>query len=349
MHLLLKRHLLLLATAAPLLVVTWHILTPPVYGAQLGKRQLQISNSVSSATNVYRLGFDLSTPGPLGSVVVQFCSNSPFVDDPCTAPTGMNVAAATISAQSGQTGFSIATGTNSNQLVLSRSVAVSTVGAVSYTFLNVVNPNSAGSYYAKVQTFATTDGTGPAGDYGGIAFNINSDLTISAEVPPYLTFCTAVSIPILSCASASGDYINFGELSSTRASLGTSQLLSATNAKTGYNVTLTGTTLLSGSNAINALAARDVSRPGTAQFGLNLRANASPGGGGDPSGPGLGGPVNNYNLPNFYQFVPGDIVIAASKPDDLRLYTASYVVNVPKSQAAGVYVSTVTYICLGNF
>lgn len=346
---LLRHHWIALLTAGSIAIIVWQALAPAAYGAQLGVRTLQISSSIANATTTYKLGFDISTPGNLGSISVQFCSNSPIFPDPCTVPSGFSLTNASLTNQSGQVGFTKSPSSTGNTLRLSRPATPAVVGPVTYTLSNVQNPAAIGTYYVRIQTYASTDETGPASDYGAIAYAINYDLTISAEVPPYLIFCTALKIPSLDCNSATGDYINFGELSSVKPSFGTSQILSSTNAKAGYNVTLDGTTLTSGNNAITSLITPDVSRPGTAQFGLNLRANASPSGGDEPNGPGTGAPTPAYGVSNFYQFVPGDIVIAAPKPDEMRRYTASYVVNVPKSQAPGVYVSTVTYICLGNF
>ncbi|MDL2341752.1 MAG: hypothetical protein QFB87_01590 [Patescibacteria group bacterium] len=337
------------ATIGVALLLSWQLISPAAYGAQLGNRVLQISSSDKSAKTTYRLSFDLSTAGLLGSMRIQFCSNSPIFPDPCTAPSGFSVTGAALSDQSGQIGFSKSGSSTANAIVLTRPALPNTVGPVSYTFTNVTNPDVIGSYYVRAQTYASTDASGPASDYGGIGFAINNNLTISAEVPPYLIFCTGITIPTLNCNSATGDYINFGELSSARPSVGTSQILSSTNAKNGYNVTLTGTTLTSGNNAIDPIVTGDVSRPGTPQFGLNLRANASPSSGDEPNGPGSGTALIGYNTPNFFRFVPGDKIIASPKPDEMRRFTTSYLVNIPKTQSPGVYVSTVTYICLGNF
>jgi hypothetical protein len=200
-----------------------------------------------------------------------------------------------------------------------------------------------------LQTFASDDATGPASDYGGLAFATTNLLAVSVEVPPYLIFCTAITIGNLNCANSSGDAINFGELSSSRASTGSSQMLVATNAEDGYSITAHGTTLSSGSNIINALSAPDVSRPGTGQFGLNLRANTAPPGGSEPTGPGVSQPLPNYNQPNIFRFVTGDTVAARPEPENVRVFTVSYLVNVPANQAAGVYVSTITYVCLADF
>lgn len=344
------RHRLLSgATVSLLLLMIWQVLAAPASGVLLGPRSLQISSGVISTTSIYKLTFDLSTPGQLGSIALQFCANSPNFNDICVTPPGLSVADAVLAEQSGQTGFTISAASDATNLILTRPPAPSTVQTLSYTFENIMNPSVVGSYFVRMLTFASSDASGPNSDYGGVVFAVNNNLSVTAEVPPFLIFCAALTIPTLDCENAEGNYINFGELSSVRPSFGTSQVLSATNAKDGYNVTLTGTTLTSGNNEITPITAADVSRPGTAQFGLNLRANNSPSGGTEPVGPGVGAPAGSYGSANFYQFKPGDTIISTTRPDDVRRYTASYLVNVPRTQAPGVYVSTVTYICLGNF
>lgn len=326
----------------------WYLMAPS-FGAQLGERSMQLSSSEVSVASTYRLSFAYATPGPVGAIDIQFCSNDPLPQDPCTAPAGFDASGATLSSQTGETGFAISGATPSNEILLSRAPSVVTPIDSTYVFDNVINPSSPGSYFVRVQTYTSSDTSGTGSDYGGIAFAINNALSITATVPPFLTFCTAVTIQNLNCATANGDYIDFGELSFGQASSGTSKMLATTNAANGYGVTVQGTTLTSGNNIIAALASNDVSRPGTAQFGFNLRANSSPGTGSDPAGPGLAMPQPAYNQPDFYRFASGDTIIANAGPDDVRLYTATYIANVPKTQAAGVYVSTLTYICLANF
>jgi hypothetical protein len=200
-----------------------------------------------------------------------------------------------------------------------------------------------------VQTYASSDGSGNASDYGGIAFSIVNAITITAEVPPYLIFCTAITISTYDCASADGNYIDFGALSSSHASSGSSQFMVATNAGDGYAISVNGTTLTSGNNVITPLSNGDVSRPGTSQFGFNLVANSTPADGQAVNGPGTTQPVNDYAQANTYRFVPGDTLVSSDSTNEVRRFTSSYIVNVPVTQPAGVYVSTITYICLANF
>ena len=288
------------------------------------------------------------TPGTVGSISIRFCSNDPNPLRPCTVPTGMDVTGGSLASQSGETGFTYTT-TASNRILLTRAPSAATPGPANYDFQNIINPSSPGTYYIRILTYPTSDASGSYTDEGGIAFAITNQLSITATVPPYLTFCTGITISGLNCANADGDYIDFGELSSAKTSSGSSQMIAATNAQDGYNISVSGTTMTSGTNVITPLSSNDVSRPGTAQFGLNLKSNSVPAAGADPTGPGVAVPQSNYFQSNLYRFVNGETLVSHPKPDDVREYTASYIVNVPKGQAPGIYVTTLTYICLATF
>lgn len=319
-------------------------------GAQLGKRRLTISDNTAGAQTTWQAAFTTVSSGILGSVSLEFCSNSPFYADPCTAPTGLDVSGVVLADQTGATGFTVGAGTDANHILLTRAQSVLAPTPVTFTFNNATNPSSPGSYFMRIQTFATVDASGTSSDYGGVAFAIiNSLLSISAEVPPFLIFCTAVVISNLNCATAIGTFVDFGELSMTQANTGSSQMLAATNGLGGYTITMGGNTMASGINAISALAASDVSRPGVSQFGINLVPNVSPRVGSSPTGPGVAQPTANYNQPDFFRFDSGDVLVSSSGPDDVRLFTVSYLVNVPLGQTPGVYASTITYVALANF
>jgi hypothetical protein len=126
-------------------------------------------------------------------------------------------------------------------------------------------------------------------------------------------------------------------------------MLSATNALSGFNINVFGTTMTSGNNTIGAIAAADVSRPGVAQFGLNLVANSTPGVGQNPAGPGSAAPTIGYDVPDIFKFASGDLVASTPTVDDFKRLTASYIINIPNGQPIGAYASTLTYVCLANF
>lgn len=320
------------------------------YGAELPERSLTLSDSKAGATATYLLGFTIPSPETLGSIKLQFCANDPIIGGSCTAPSGFNSANVVLTNQTGATGFSVSpSGTNANTVLLTRAPLLALAVPVSYTLATIVNPSTVATFFGRIQTFATSDGSGSETDQGGVAMSINNAVQINATVPPYLLFCGGISISGLNCSNVSGSYINFGDLTSSATSSGQSQLLAATNAQSGYGVQVYGSTMTSGNNIINAISPRDVSRPNTVQFGLNLVANQTPLVGEDPAGPGSAQPTSGYGLANWFQFNSGDTIANVTGPDLNRQFTVSYVVNVPSNQPPGVYASTLTYVCLANF
>ena len=321
------------------------------YGVDFPLRSLQLGSALASATTDYRLSFQLAGSEVLGSIKLQLCSNSPLLADSCTAPAGFDISSAALTSQSGETGFTIlASGTDANTIVLTRFPANTTSsGVLTYTFSGVVNPASNGTFFARVQTFASSDASGADTEEGGMAMSVTTPIQISTYVPPYLLFCLGVTITAFDCSTASGNYVNFGNLSDTSTASGTTQMLTATNAGNGFSITVNGTTMISGTNAITGMSAADVSRPGTSQFGMNLVANTTPSVGVNPQGGGGAAPAAGYGVSNFYKFIPGDIVASYNNSDLYKKFTTSYIVNIPKGQAVGVYVSTLTYICTASF
>lgn len=319
-----------------------------VYGDQLPIRSLQLGQARPGLTDTYTLGFTIPNSETLGSIELRICEDGPLLGTPCTVPGGFDMTNATLGSQQGITDFAITSATT-NVVVLSRTASSVVAGSVSYELMNITNPSIAGSYYGRVQTFATEDATGNNTDYGGLAFAINDKLDVSAVVPPFLYFCLGVSITGVDCTTATGDYINFGDFSAATASVAQTQMVSASNADSGYTIAVSGNTLTSGNNIIPAIATPDVSRPGTSQFGINLVANADPPVGQNPASPGLASPTGPYGQPNKYAFVSGDVIAGVSFADDIRKFTTSYIANIAKSQAAGIYVSTITYIATAGF
>jgi hypothetical protein len=318
------------------------------YGALL-QRSLTMGDSQPSSTTSYIATFDLPSNKNIGSIKIQLCANSPLEGEACTAPTGTDLTAATLSDQTGEVGFSISPLSDANTIILTRTAALSTSTTSTYTFDNVINPSAPGVYYGRLETFASEDATGANNDFGGVAFDIANALGVTTTVPPYLLFCSGITITGFDCATASGNYVNLGNFSSTSASSAQTQMLIATNAGGGYNVRASGNTLTSGNNIINAIGTGDVSRPGVSQFGINLAANTTPAVGEDPQGTGLATVIPGYDIPNFYKFVPHDVIVTRNDSDEYKKFTVSYVVNVSAGQPVGIYVTTLTYVCLANF
>ncbi|MBI5357470.1 hypothetical protein HZB74_01335 [Candidatus Saccharibacteria bacterium] len=220
------------------------------------------------------------------------------------------------------------------------------------TFGAVTNPTATNTtYYARVTLYSDTGWATPV-DTGTVAASTATQITLSGTMDESLVFCTGTSITGTNCGTVSGSSVNFGTFSSTSTSSGTSVMAASTNGTSGYSITVNGSTLTcscAGSPTIAALGSQTASSTGTAQFGANLRDNATPNVGADPSGSGSGTYTANYGTADQYRFVTGDSVASASGATNANTFTASYIVNVPGSQAAGSYTATMTYIATATF
>ncbi len=319
--------------------------------AQITSRSLKLSDSISGHHNTtYNLSFTTGTAGFVGSMEFQFCQNSALLEDPCIAPYGLDVLNANVTSQTGTAGFFKSPASSVNDFIVNQSppLFINSGTAITFTLNNIVNPTDEGSYYVRVMTYANTTASGVPVDFGAMAFPINPGFSVSTEVPPYLTFCGGVSISGYDCNTANDSVIDFGQFSPAVTSAGQSQLVAATNAGSGYTIYSNGTTMTSGNNTLPTMQ-NDTSKAGVSQFGINLRNNTTPNIGEDTTGPGTGSVTTNYNQPNRFRFVPGETIATATQVQDYRKYTVSYVVNVAKDQAPGVYSTTLTYVCLANF
>lgn len=313
-------------------------------------RSVTPSSGVPSATADYLFKFTLPSTNTVGSIVFEYCADSPLIFDPCTPPAGLDVTAATLASQSGNTGFSIdSADSTANVIVLSRPPAAGNLTPNTYKFTGITNPSTPGqSVFVRMWTHAAADGSGPKQDGGASAFAVQSVFNVGAFVPPFVQICVGISVAP-DCTSASGDSIDLGTLSASRASAGQSQFATATNDPNGYVVFSLGQTMTSGNNIIPSLSLPAASFPGTGQFGINLRANLIPTVGQDPVGLGTGLPAANYSIPNRFLFNDGDSITSSSLPSDYNRMTVSYVVNIPSNQAPGIYATTITYLATVQF
>ena len=336
---------------AALTVVLLGLLISTASAAQVTQRSLTLSSPIASATNVsYTFRFTINNSYSMGSLAFEFCVEDPLPNEPCTSPNGFDTSSIVLASQGGETGFSI-DGVNStnNRLVLTRTAAVTNPGQSVYQFTGVTNPDSDGSYYARIYTYASTDGTGAQIDDGGIAFAINKPVSVQAEVPPYLFFCVGITITGLTCSGSAGSFLDFGEFTTTDTSFAQSQVMVATNARYGLSISANGTTLTSGNNIIPALAAPTAAATNTSQFGINLRDNSNPNVGEEPAGIGAAYVTANYNTPNLFKFSSGEAIAASTGTSDYKKFTISYMVNVGQNQSPGIYSTTLIYIGLANF
>lgn len=337
---------------ASLLIAAGLFHSNSAFGAQLQQRSVTIADGRISATTQYAVRFSAATAETVGSVRVEFCSNTALPDELCTAPSGFDLRDAVLAAEyDGMGAAIIGPMTTANMVIITEEDGklLDSGDQLHYVLDNVRNPDIAGSIFARITTYAALEGSGPPLDQGSTAMDIGDTLRVEAEVPPYLTFCVGTRILGTDCSTAQGNFINLGVLEPGRTGAGTIDMLAATNAANGYTIRITGNTLASGNNTITTLPVPTPSAPGNNQFGINLRVNSSPSVGKEPSGPGQGSAYGDYARTNLFTYRSGDVIASSPVADDFRRYTTSYILNVGMNQPAGVYNSTFTYIGLASF
>ncbi len=308
--------------------------------------------------------FTLPSNTTIGSIQFLYCTAA---SGTCVTPTGLVTTTATLNSQSGATGFTMVNTTNGAPYI-TRTASVGT-GAVTYQLNTITNPTTTNqTFFTRISTFATTTATGGATDTGTVAASTATQIILTGVMPESLIFCTGAvvltTVGVPDCTTATAGAISFNQLfSPTDTATATSQMAASTNANNGYNITLTGPTLTSGSNTIAPMTTAGAGVRSTSQFGLNFKLNTTAtstvavGAEVAPVANGTslkGQPAANYNTADTFKFTTaGDSVANSANggagPTNAQIYTASYIVNVAGSQPAGTYVSTLTYICTATF
>lgn len=320
------------------------------FALPLSSRSITISTATPSAVATHSFQMTVASSDPIGSIEFQYCSNSPLLSDSCNAPAGLSLSGAVLSQQTGNTGFSVdGSDSSASTLIISRPpVAAATVPS-SYVLTNVINPSAANqTTYVRITTYGSSDAAGSYIDNGSVAFSTQTNFAVGAYVPPFLNFCTGVTVAS-DCSQAQGDSLDLGTLSAQTPNDATSQFAASTNDVTGCDVYVLGTTMTSGNNVIPPVIFGPADHPGVDQFGINLRRNTAPAVGADPDGAGTVAPDAGYSSPNLFSFVPGSQIANSPESTDYSRVTVSYVVNVGSGQPPGVYSTTLTYLASAQF
>ena len=355
--------------------------------AQIVDRKLTLeagaSDGGSKPGGVVNHLFDLTLPngGNVGSMKFEYCTTAaPSVASPgCTAPTGLRLNTATLSYQNGSTGFTNLThvpgGTDENVLYISRVTATDPGDNLiaSYRLSGVTNPSAVAgeTFFVRINTYASLDATGSPVDSGTVTASTARPIDLTGTMPESLVFCTGETVGtnvslVPDCSTATPGDIEFNQLfSPTDTAIATSQMAASTNAGAGYVITVNGPTLTSGANTITAMNAAGASLKGVSQFGLNLKVNTAAASTGFATMPDAevapaanatnyrGQAATDYDVADSFKFSNGNIVAnsfnGGAGGTDAQIFTVSYIVNVPGSQPAGTYTSTLTYICTPTF
>lgn len=335
---------------------------------ELLSRSVTLGSSVAGATGVtYNYAWTAGTNSTVKAVKFQVC-DSPVEAVSCTNTSqslGANFSGASIAgspAPTGIIGFSAA-GTTTNSFLITNAAGVAETGGSSTNTISIAgitNPTGVNQqFYLRVTTYNsdTTQNSGTEIDFGAVAVSTAQALTLSGTVPPSLQFCVGVTVTA-NCSSATGNTVDLGYFSPSSTTTGTSQMAASTNAAGGYAITINGTTLTSGSHSFPAMGTQSLnssntaaSSIGTSQFGTNVVANTTPAVGANPDNSlgGTGAAAGGYAAADGFRFFSGDTLATAASSTKGTLYTNSYIVNMAGDQTAGLYTTTLTYICTGIF
>jgi hypothetical protein len=315
----------------------------------------------------YGFSFKPGTTGNIGAIKFQLC-DSPLEIDPCVN-TGTSLGfsftsnSASIQSQSGISGFGVGSGTppaptvNAFWVTNGTPQNITSSTTVTVTLQNVRNPSVANQqFYGRITTYSDSAGTAEV-DYGAVGISTAQTVTITGTMPESLSFCVGTSGT--DCTNMTGSTLDLGTFSPAATNSGTSLMSAGTNAGFGYAISVVAPIFASGANTISSMGTQSLNSSGCAvsctdtigssQFGVNLRANGTPSVGSNVTGLGGGTAFNGYSNVNTYRFFTGDEVASAAGPTKNNLYTTSYIVNVSPDQAAGLYTTTMTYICTATF
>lgn len=237
----------LLAESSLLLAAVSFAFVPAlVSAATLTERYIDLSSSSASAQNV-TYGVNFTSIGAAGAFVVDFCSDSPIIEQACTAPTGLSATGVSTTTS----GFT-ATALDANTIVVAGTVAAAST--VSVDLDGITNPSSSGAIYARIVTYDTSAnanqydsedlGTGNV-DEGSAAISITDTIGVSGAVLESMVFCVSGSAISADCADVTSPVVELGEtvgnntaLISTAVSEGSVYTQISTNAASGAVVSL---------------------------------------------------------------------------------------------------------------
>ncbi len=155
---------------------------------------------------------------------------------------------------------------------------------------------------------------------------------------------------------STGPQIDLGDLDPSTVASGSMTFSVKTYLAYGYDVVLTGEGLKhkGTGQALANMNSTDISRPGTEQFGVNLRQNTSPMVGGEithsPNSTfGFGAAATGYDTANNFRFNSGEVIAGSPKRSGTTNYTLSTIANITTTSKSGLYGGRLTLIVVPTF
>ena len=325
----------------------------PVSASQIINRSLTMGTSQGGTPTSHNFTFTLPSSTTVKSIAFLYCTTA---SGTCTTPSGLTTTTATLSGSptnlGGAGSWTIGgTPTNGDIQITNSSNTGSPSAGATVNFNSVTNPTLSGNstvFYVRITSYSDS-AWATAIDTGNVAGAVTNQIQVTASVDETLDFCAFQTGS--TCAGGSGTTVALGTLSSSAATTGTSVFIAGTNGNSGYTVQYTGATLTQGANTIAATGASGaISSTNSAQFGINVANNTSPTVGAAPFG-GSGTGATHYATANTFSYVPSTLtqIAQATGATNDTLFTVSYLANIPASQPAGAYSTTITYICTAEF
>lgn len=288
-------------------------LSPGSTSSFLNGSSIPDGGSYPGASANYALSFNIPDTTSVDAIEFQFCAQELIPSagiTTCNAPTGMNTStvASTPSVDDG-TAWTVNTAdstaadsASSNNAIVLTGTGTALVGSVggtaNFTLDNITNPTTANqTFYVYITTYAGAWSTSATPtDSGSTAASTANKIELQGTMPETLVFCTGQTIDVNASnvpdcttakfANSPTDTIPFNQLfDPNETAWATSQMAAATNAGSGYAITVDGPTLSTGACAvgntggdcIDPMSANpDISRVDTRQFGMNLIDDSTP-------------------------------------------------------------------------
>ncbi len=348
---------------------------------QIGARRLTLmagdggdGGSMVGGVVKHEFAFTVPSTSNVGSIKFEYCTSA---SGACVMPTGLvtNGGTTALDNETGATGFTLVKTTNGAPYLTRTASSVAATTQVSYRLRDVTNPTAVTNpptvpnqtFFVRITTYSDADLGGSVVDTGTVAASTATQIVLDGTMPESLVFCAGALIGLTGgvpdCSKATSGVISFNQLfSPTDTATATSQMSASTNAGSGYTITVNGPTLTSGANTVTGMAVQGIGVHGVSQFGLNLKANTTAtstvaiGAEVDVPSNGTnyrGRAATGYQTIDNFKFVTGEAVADSAEGgaggSDAQIFTVSYIANVPGSQPAGTYTTTLTYICTPQF
>ena len=296
--------------------------------------------TISHAATTYTITQSGVSLSPIMCIKVLFSVNA---DGTGSIPVGMSITGATYNA-AGSTYVPdvqtwVASGNNGTGVVSITNATGETpasAGPDAIVLTGITNGSTANtSYFTTVSTYNNTDcATSPVDVNGQSAYVFTAGVQVSATVNPTLTFAVSTTTCPL------------GTLTISTTGTCVYTLTAASNAMSGYSISYASpATLTSGANTITGLTAGAASIQNTSQYGFNLRDNATPNIGTDPTGDtGYSFGAFGYGTPDSFKFTTaGGSLVTSAGPTANTVFTVTHVANISATTPAGLYTSVQTY------